>query len=903
MRESSADLLSSVADKTASGLSSAARGTTKHLVGAASAGKDLGTKTATHLVGGGLHLVEGGLSITQTGGVVVVKGVSGVLWGVKNFVQALTLVRPRSVPCTRERQLTACGICQAFWTRDDFFIDELRNEYGERVGIYFAFVNCYSNTLMPLAFMMTICFAIMRPLNWLVYLRGLGLLGMLVASVWGPWVIMQWRRRSNRLFFEWKMRGTKELPQRNPFSDPLTSEKNQVHLDRAVEAEVLASEETMPATTKQQIRKFLLYLGIGVALFVSVIAVFLANFGIITLETQLMWTPLCGTYMQSVEDDLGGGNFVGCLNTTSDSPLGLGDRGLYMLGLGICTGLLIDVVYVAIFELLAEVFVKALHIRRQQDYEDRLVHVMFPFHWGGFMFYFLLLAAFVPFGVPITAAVENVIEVFTSVSADDSVTNASTVALVQEEDGEQQAAEGAMLAKEDYWHFWTYEKRFMLEMDTAVVTPLVVAVWLEFFLGQLMPWLQYLKLRYLIRHRGKSLPFCAGLLTRISCCCKGRGGGSPHIAEVIENQSPEGSYFSLRDRLQEELTAKLQKGDITVEFVSGVWMAEERPALDEGADATFEREVSSRIRRAGSNLDLDLPAPENWGGMTDDDLKSVDAQAANALLLESELPLMQLHIEYQQIAQQFAYITMFSIFWALAPLMGLLRNIFEAQADARRMFSYFRRPIPTKPPSANSPIGDWEKALEILVYVACIATSAFFAFCTGELEAWAEVFSSQNVTALQIKEGSWQGCVPITDTHTHRWKYGPESGCFLNGTNTTWDPIDMQQTFKSVMAPNLDCWNDRKVNHSLEICEQPREARMPGQMSWEQISKRAAPLSHGLYARADTVLGLAGVLVWLLLNHVQLALVWLMYRSVAAVPPRLQASAKRILLAQSRSDC
>ena len=376
-----------------------------------------------------------------------------------------------------------------------------------------------------------------------------------------------------------------------------------------------------------------------------------------------------------------------------------------------------------------------------------------------------------------------------------------------------------------------------------------------------MPWLQYVKLRYLIRHRGKSLPCCAGLLTRISCCCKGPlGGGSPHIAEVIENQSPEGSYFSLRDRLQNELTAKLDKGDITVEFVSGDWMVEERPALDEGADATFEREVSSKVRRPGSNLDLDLPPPQNRdGSSSDDDLrcgrrrccfcccccccdaKSVDAEAANALLLESELPLMELHIEYQQIAQQFAYITMFSIFWALAPLMGLLRNIFEAQADARRMFSYFRRPIPTKPPSTNSPIGDWDKALEILVYVACITTSAFFAFCTGELEVWTEVFSSQNVTALQIKEGSWQGCVPISDTHTHRWQYGPESGCFLNGTNTTWDPIDMQQTFKSVMAPNLDCWNDRKVNHSLEICEQPREARMPGQMSWEQISKRASP--------------------------------------------------------------
>eukprot|EP01046_Picozoa_sp_COSAG06_P022222 COSAG06_NODE_1710_length_8634_cov_767.811365_7_plen_100_part_00 len=29
-----------------------------------------------------------------------------------------------------------------------------------------------------------------------------------------------------------------------------------------------------------------------------------------------------------------------------------------------------------------------------------------------------------------------------------------------------------------------YEKRFMLQMDTAMVGPLVVAVWLEFTLGQ-----------------------------------------------------------------------------------------------------------------------------------------------------------------------------------------------------------------------------------------------------------------------------------------------------------------------------------------------------------------------------------------------------------------------------------
>ena len=38
-----------------------------------------------------------------------------------------------------------------------------------------------------------------------------------------------------------------------------------------------------------------------------------------------------------------------------------------------------------------------LHIRTKTDYESALINIMFPFHWGAFMFYFLLLAFFIPF--------------------------------------------------------------------------------------------------------------------------------------------------------------------------------------------------------------------------------------------------------------------------------------------------------------------------------------------------------------------------------------------------------------------------------------------------------------------------------------------------------------------------
>lgn len=42
----------------------------------------------------------------------------------------------------------------------------------------------------------------------------------------------------------------------------------------------------------------------------------------------------------------------------------------------------------------------------------------------------------------------------------------------------------------------------MLQMDTAMIGPLVVAVWLEFALGQVLPWVQYIRTRFLVRTRG-----------------------------------------------------------------------------------------------------------------------------------------------------------------------------------------------------------------------------------------------------------------------------------------------------------------------------------------------------------------------------------------------------------------
>ena len=72
---------------------------------------------------------------------------------------------------------------------------------------------------------MLLFYIIVRSMDWLIYLRGVGLLGMLTASVWGPLMVINWQRRSNGLLFSWNLMDTEELPQQNPFCDPAKAEK------------------------------------------------------------------------------------------------------------------------------------------------------------------------------------------------------------------------------------------------------------------------------------------------------------------------------------------------------------------------------------------------------------------------------------------------------------------------------------------------------------------------------------------------------------------------------------------------------------------------------------------------------------------------------------------------------
>ena len=626
---------------------------------------------------------------------------------------------------------------------------------------------------------------------------------------------------------------------------------------------------------------------------------------------------------------------LSCLNDPGLDPwsvvdkrwYALSDRGLYMVLTAIVTGLLIDVVYTELFNLIAEWFVQVLHIRTKTEYESALINIMFPFHWGAFMFYFLLLAFFIPFGRQLNGFVYDMVgwgvnqEIFS-------------------------AGANSTLAEADYLKFWMYEKRFLLEIDMALIGPLVVAVWLEFAFGQVLPNVEYQRIRWTIKMRGSRSSVCNKIALALSCCCR-----SPNVScmsdEVVEDvitdhDVQEKGYA----RLQARVNIRLKQNGYTersVHLVSGHWFTTRMASFKAGVarekkarewEAKAEAEASSagpasrerivNMARAAHVYEQALDhfqaahlqaCPElNEDGKTREDWQNVSAKislcqkkleslkatindvdpdreeapedfltsadlneekeeelyywwrggmaVADELLLESELPLFVLHYEYLQIVQQFSYVTMFSVIWALAPLMNLLRNVLEAQADAHKMFLYFRRPIPSRPQSSGSttPIGNWEHMMWFQVHAACICTSAFFTFCTGEMEAWISLFHDEQPTAQLMKEGNWTGCHPNLRENIVQWTYG---NCYqteaTNGTPAVpWDSEEVQKSFPptlfpNVMAPNIECWEDRKVNYSIPMCDQPGDFAQVGSFGFTQGASR--------------------LLIFLLLNHVQLGIV------------------------------
>ena len=112
-----------------------------------------------------------------------------------------------------------------------------------------------------------------------------------------------------------------------------------------------------------------------------------------------------------------------------------------------------------------------------------------------------------------------------------------------------------------------------------------------------------------------------------------------------------------------------------------------------------ETSVADLARKASEKFGADVSVITQWGEGPE--------PAAVTIIAESELPVLENSLDYLDLGIQFSYITMFTIAWPIAPLLGSINNFFEIRADAYRCLVQSRRPIPTPISTSDSHWTRW----------------------------------------------------------------------------------------------------------------------------------------------------------------------------------------------------
>jgi hypothetical protein len=240
---------------------------------------------------------------------------------------------------------------------------------------------------VPLAVASAVALALSYVLDWLHYLRLLGVLGLLTASLWTPWVLNRWRQRQSEYLHRWNKRNTEsanELQATNPTYDP--------------------------DGFRLWMKVWLTLRSIIVVVF-ALMLVFCMSFVLITVDNSLVTTPLCDTFFDE-QDTATGGGLAGILGVecfeSADSAFPWTDRGLLVMVSGIVAGLSIDLIYTNLFRYLAFWLARQQNVQKQSEYDNMRVRLLFPFEWAAFMSYFILAALLVPFSITINSWFQQV---------------------------------------------------------------------------------------------------------------------------------------------------------------------------------------------------------------------------------------------------------------------------------------------------------------------------------------------------------------------------------------------------------------------------------------------------------------------------------------------------------------
>ncbi|GAB9475869.1 hypothetical protein Gpo141_00012945 [Globisporangium polare] len=360
-------------------------------------------------------------------------------------------VFPVHDPATNEYILNTFVQTQKMEYLSESFLMKMRAHFGEKVAYYFAFMDCYNKSLLPIAVLGVLLTCFRGVMGTQLYMQVLVFWALLVSVVWSYWVLKKWSRRNSELNFQWANNlETKAIEYRNPkfhgesFVNPVTGLADQSY-----------------SSWKRYPKYFCvgLFMLLQICIMMLVIACWITVFEVLQVRY-----PDSGAFSA---------------------------QWFYILGGGICYGLFVDVVqWSVIVTRAARMFTEWENWKTIEQFEKSLVRKLFLMDFLNYYTWFFLLAF-----------------VYVIPGAGDRITNFLNSVIWKDPSnccfGPYLSYSGSSCSScPPSWHFLEYRetrcvpcKGFVtfdinhLDLETLFVTPIIVTQSLNLLIAVLLPWL------------------------------------------------------------------------------------------------------------------------------------------------------------------------------------------------------------------------------------------------------------------------------------------------------------------------------------------------------------------------------------------------------------------------------
>jgi hypothetical protein len=130
-------------------------------------------------------------------------------------------------------------------------------------------------------------------------------------------------------------------------------------------------------------------------------------------------------------------------------------------------------------------------------------------------------------------------------------------------------------------------------------------------------------------------------------------------------------------------------------------------------------------------------------------LCGVISRQLDRVWIESNKPEYEPFERYCACVVQFAYVTLFSVAFPLAPLCALINNLVELRADSYKLLWVCRRPVARR----SGGIGIWLDVLQCVGVLAVLTNCALMGFTSTQLNTWLpNISNSDKLLAIFVFE-------------------------------------------------------------------------------------------------------------------------------------------------------